>query len=212
MRLSERIYRILLKAYPERYLRRYREPMAQLFSDQLQRASGAGPLVRLWLRTLRDLCRTVPARYFERLLPNRGTFNRYSEAARRCLFFAWYEAASLGHAHITPEDLLLGLLREDLEIRGWLKPEDLDQIRQAIGVGAGPIQRKVWGHMPLADKVKQILSRAVFEAERAESKNIMPRHVAAAILSHGQTLAADLLCQHGINLDRLRIAQSKGRT
>ena len=44
MRFSERIYLILLKAYPTRYLRRYEEPMAQLFSDQLQRANGAGQL------------------------------------------------------------------------------------------------------------------------------------------------------------------------
>ena len=61
MRLSERIYQILLKAYPARYLRRYREPMVQLFSDQLRRASGAGSFVSLWLRTLADLLRTVPA-------------------------------------------------------------------------------------------------------------------------------------------------------
>ena len=93
MRLSERIYRILLRAYPNRYLCRYGEPMAQLFSDQLQRASGAGLLVRLWLRTMGDLSRTVPARYFERLLPNRGAFSRYNEAARRSIFFARYEAA-----------------------------------------------------------------------------------------------------------------------
>ena len=205
MRVSERIYRILLKVYPKHYLRRYREPMAQLFSDQLQRASGAGPLVRLWLRTLADLCCTVPARHFERLLPNRGAFNRYSEAARRSLVFARYEAASLGHSYITPEDLLLGLLREDPEIRGWLSPEALDEIRQAIGVGVGPTQRKVPGHMPLSDAVKQILSLAVVEAERAETKTITPRHVAAAILSQGQTSASGLLCQHGINLDRLRI-------
>ena len=61
MRFSERIYLILLKAYPTRYLRRYEEPMAQLFSDQLRHASGAGPLVHLWLRTLADLLRTMPA-------------------------------------------------------------------------------------------------------------------------------------------------------
>ena len=205
MRLSERIYGFLLKAYPKRYLRRYGEPMAQLFSDQLQRASGAGPLVRLWSRTLGDLSRTVPARYFERLLPNRGAFSRYNEAARRSLFFARYEATCLGHGCITPEDLLAGLLREDREIRRCLNPEALDEIWQALGVAVGPIQRKVLGHMPLSDTVKQILSLAVVEADKAGAKSIMTRHVAAAILSQGQTLAADLLCQHGINLDRLRI-------
>jgi hypothetical protein len=205
MRFSERIYRILLKAYPKRYLRRYGEPMAQLFSDQLHRANGTGPLLRLWLRTLGDLSRTVPARYFERLLPNRGAFSRYNEAARRSLFFARYEAAYLAHRCITPEDLLLGLLREDRELRGCFNPEALDEIRRAIGVTAGSMQRKVSWDLPLSGTVKQILSLAGVEAERAGTKNIMPRHVAAAILSQGQSLAADLLSQHGINLDRLRI-------
>jgi hypothetical protein len=204
MRLSERIYGILLKGYPKRYLHRYGEPMAQLFSDQLQRASGAGPFIRLWFRTLTDLSRTVPARYFERLLPNRGAFRRYNESARRSLFFARYEAACSGHGCITPEDLLAGLLRDDRELRGCLNPEVLEEIRQAIGVADGSTQRKASGHMPLSDAVKEILSLAVVEAERAGTKSITTRHVAAAILSRGQTLASDLLCQHGIQLDRLR--------
>jgi hypothetical protein len=58
MRLSQRIYRLLLKAYPGRYLRRYGEPMAQLFSDQLRDANSSGGLVRLWSRTLADVLRT----------------------------------------------------------------------------------------------------------------------------------------------------------
>jgi hypothetical protein len=103
MRFSERTYRILLKAYPKRYLQSYKEPMVQLFSDQLQRTSGAGPVVRLWLRTLADLLRTVPARYFDRLL-RRGSFSSYSKAAQRSVFFARYTATCLGHVCTTAED------------------------------------------------------------------------------------------------------------
>jgi hypothetical protein len=204
MRLSERIYQILLKAYPARYLRRYGEPMAQLFSDQLGRASGAGPFVSLWLRTLADLLRTVPARYFERLR-RRGRFSLYNQAARRSVFFARYTATCLGHACITAEDILAGLLREDREIRGWLRPEALDEIRRAIGVAGKPIRKiSVSGHMPLSETAKQILRSASYEAERTGTKQITPRHLAAAIVNQGQTLAADLLRRHGINLDRLR--------
>jgi hypothetical protein len=106
---------------------------------------------------------------------------------------------------LPPKISLAGLLREDREIRRCLNTEALDEIRQALGVAVGPLQRKVLGHMPLSDTVKQILSLAVVEADKAGAKSIMTRHVAAAILSQGQTLAADLLCQHGIDLDRLRI-------
>jgi ATP-dependent Clp protease ATP-binding subunit ClpA len=62
----------------------------------------------------------------------------------------------------------------------------------------------VSGHMPLSETAKQILWSASQEAERTGTKQIMPRHLASAIVNQGQTLAADLLRRHGINLDRLR--------
>ena len=40
-------------------------------------------------------------------------FERYTEEARRCLFFARYEASVFGDAEIDPEHLLLGILRQD---------------------------------------------------------------------------------------------------
>jgi ATP-dependent Clp protease ATP-binding subunit ClpC len=39
-------------------------------------------------------------------------FERYTESARRSLFFARYEASQLGSISIEPEHLLLGLLRD----------------------------------------------------------------------------------------------------
>ncbi|HWW85002.1 MAG TPA: Clp protease N-terminal domain-containing protein, partial [Vicinamibacterales bacterium] len=39
-------------------------------------------------------------------------FERYTEIARRSLFFARYEASQLGSTSIAPEHLLLGLIRE----------------------------------------------------------------------------------------------------
>ena len=39
-------------------------------------------------------------------------FERYTERARRVLFFARYEASQLGSLSIETEHLLLGLLRE----------------------------------------------------------------------------------------------------
>ena len=207
MRLSEQIYRILLKAYPREYLRQYQEPMAQLFADQLQRASGVGAFFRLWLRTLADLFHTVPARHIECLLPGGGG---YSDGFRRSLFFARCEANCFSHGSITPEDLLMGLLREDNEIRGWLDPEALEGIRQAIGIVAGPAPSNVWEPVPLSDTVKQILLLAVVEAGRAGMKTVTTRHIAAAMLSHGQTLAADLLRRHGIDHERLRIPPDRG--
>ena len=40
-------------------------------------------------------------------------FERYTEKARRTIFFARYEASQYGSSTIASEHILLGLLRED---------------------------------------------------------------------------------------------------
>jgi ATP-dependent Clp protease ATP-binding subunit ClpA len=40
-------------------------------------------------------------------------FERYTEKARRVVFFAWYEASHYGSPYIETEHLLFGLLREE---------------------------------------------------------------------------------------------------
>ena len=43
-------------------------------------------------------------------------FGRYTERARRVIFFARYEALQYGSQVISPEHILLGLMREDKTI------------------------------------------------------------------------------------------------
>ena len=49
-------------------------------------------------------------------------FERYTEKARRTIFFARYEASQFGCSYIETEHLLLGLFREDkaLANRSWV--------------------------------------------------------------------------------------------
>ena len=47
-------------------------------------------------------------------------FERYTEKARRVIFFARYEASLLGSGYIEPEHLLLGLFREDKAVSAKL--------------------------------------------------------------------------------------------
>ena len=58
LRLSERIYRVLLVAYPEEFRREYGPHMVQAFGDlyrEERRRSKKGWLVRLWVGTVSDL-------------------------------------------------------------------------------------------------------------------------------------------------------------
>src|SRR5579864_4701509 len=113
MRLSERVYRALLKVYPKRYRERFGEQMGQLFADQLRASDTPKKFARVWLRTLADLARTVPARHLEPPAPHGHPFGSWSTSARRSVFYARYEASSFGRREITIEDLLLGMLREN---------------------------------------------------------------------------------------------------
>src|SRR5256885_4757169 len=49
-------------------------------------------------------------------------FERYTEKARRVIFFARYEASQFGAPAIEPEHLLLGLMREDKTLAGRFFP------------------------------------------------------------------------------------------
>ena len=51
-------------------------------------------------------------------------FERYTEKARRTVFFARYEASQFGSPVIDTEHLLLGLLREDKTVYRWLPKMD----------------------------------------------------------------------------------------
>ena len=61
-------------------------------------------------------------------------FERYTEKARRIVFFARYEASEFGSQAIETEHLLLGILREDKAlVHRFLPPSDsVVSIRQRI--------------------------------------------------------------------------------
>ncbi len=66
LKLSVRLYGLLLAAYPAEFRREYGPHMAQLFQDrcrdgQRRRSRGArGSLLRVWAETILDLARTAP--------------------------------------------------------------------------------------------------------------------------------------------------------
>ena len=71
-------------------------------------------------------------------------FERYTERARRVLFFARYEASQLGTRSITPEHLLLGLLREGKGLASRVLADaslSLDGVREEIKDRMAPGRR-----------------------------------------------------------------------
>jgi hypothetical protein len=213
MKLSERIYRLLLKAYPKHYRQRYEEPMAQLFADQLIAADTTYRLARLWLRTLADLVRTLPVRYAENRAHSLYGLESaqslphvpWSLPAQKSVFFARCEASAYSRKWITTEDLLLGILREDDQIRDLLSDRAIENMRREIESHETTARREPPSEdLPLNAVSRSALALAKEEAPRSGAGRASTRHLLAGILQQEQTLAAQLLQRHGLTLERLR--------
>lgn len=77
-------------------------------------------------------------------------FERYTETARRTIFFARYEASQFGSACIETEHLLLGLLRDQVLVGRFLSgsgqaahPPELDQAEERMASVVARIHRAV---------------------------------------------------------------------
>ncbi len=88
-------------------------------------------------------------------------FERFTEAARKAIFFARYEASQAGSEHIESEHLLLGILRTDepLALRLLKPPESIASIRKQIYEQI-PLRKKVStsADLPLSHESKRILA------------------------------------------------------
>jgi ATP-dependent Clp protease ATP-binding subunit ClpA len=133
-------------------------------------------------------------------------FERYTEKARRSIFFARYEASQFGSAEIDTEHLLLGLFREDQGLLG-LGPElPLEAIRKRIG-SARPGREKISTSidLPLSQACKLALERGADEAQKFGDEHIRTAHLLIGLLDQ-ECFAAQMLHEFGWAVDTLRQA------
>jgi uncharacterized damage-inducible protein DinB len=134
-------------------------------------------------------------------------FERYTEKARRVIFFARYEASQFGSPYIETEHLLLGLLREDkaLTNRLFRSAGPLESIRKQIE-GHTTIREKVSTSvdLPLSNECKRVLAYAAEEAERLSHKHIGTEHLLLGLLREENFFAAEILQERGLQLPALR--------
>lgn len=134
-------------------------------------------------------------------------FERFTEKARRVIFFARYEASQYGSMSIETEHLLLGLLREDkplvwkfLRVKGGvesIRREFESQITRGERLSTAI-------EIPISAECKRILNKAAEEAERLGIKYVGTEHILLGILNEHDCWAARLLHERGLTLDWLR--------
>jgi Clp amino terminal domain, pathogenicity island component/NTF2 fold immunity protein len=134
-------------------------------------------------------------------------FERYTERARRVIFFARYEASHFGSTIIETEHFLLGLIREDWNLthRFLRNHSSIESIRKEIE-GRTTIREKVSTaiDLPMSNECKRILAYAAEEAERLNHRHIGTEHMLLGILREEKCVAAEILQQVGLRLNAIR--------
>ncbi len=133
-------------------------------------------------------------------------FEKYTEKARRVIFFARYEAAQFGSPYIESEHLLLGLLREDkvLTNRFLRSRASVESIRKQIE-GHATIREKLGNaDLPLSNESKRVLAYAAEESERLSAKHIGTEHLLLGLFREEKCFAAQILIEHGLKLSVVR--------
>ena len=134
-------------------------------------------------------------------------FERYTEKARRVVFFARYEASQFGSATIETEHLLLGLLREDKSLanRFLRTTAAIESIRQQIDRQTEKLEKSSTSvDLPLSHECKRVLAYAAEEGERLNHKHIGTPHLLLGMLREERFVAATLLRERGLRLEQVR--------
>src|SRR5690242_18475896 len=137
-------------------------------------------------------------------------FERYTERARRVLFFARYEATQLGSTQIETEHLVLGLIREGKGLTSRIFARfhlSLESIRRAIEGGA-VFHEKVSTavEIPFSAETKRVLQYAAEEADRLLHTYIGTEHLLLGIVREEHSEAGKLLRRHGLTIESVREA------
>src|SRR6187397_1355576 len=124
-------------------------------------------------------------------------FERYTERARRVLFFARYEASQLGSISIETEHLLLGLIREGKGLTS--------RIFARSHLSLENIRKEIEGRTVFREKVSTSVEIPFSaEADRLLHNYIGTEHLLLGILREERSVAASILMEKGMRLNTVR--------
>lgn len=134
-------------------------------------------------------------------------FERYTDKAKRVIFFARYEASNFGSPYIDTEHLMLGLLREDKPIVDrFFYCDDLRKFVLKKIEANTTICEKVStsAETPLSDQSEQVLNFVIEEANRLGDWRISTEHILLGLLRLQGSSAAKIFEEYGLDVDKVR--------
>jgi ATP-dependent Clp protease ATP-binding subunit ClpC len=131
-------------------------------------------------------------------------FDRFTERARRVIFFARLEASKTGCHALSSEHILLGLMRENMYLLPEFPPSsDLAAIRtQLFGEPpAEPLPLTV--DMPLTESAQRVLKKSAHERYSLKDDLVTSGHLLLGILDEEQSDAYAILKRYGIQREKV---------
>ena len=134
-------------------------------------------------------------------------WQRFTERARRVVFFAQEEAGRLGENYVSSEHLLLGLVRENDTVAARV----LEQVGVSLGRIRSEIERQVargdgrlGQDMQLTPRAKRVIDLAYDEARQLNNNYIGTEHLLLGLIREAEGLAGRILFNLGVNLEHTR--------
>jgi ATP-dependent Clp protease ATP-binding subunit ClpA len=134
-------------------------------------------------------------------------WQRFTERARRVVFFAQEEATRLGVSEVGSDHLLLGLLRESDSVAARILnrlnvPQDQmrDKLERRVIRGDGRLGQNT----QLTAEAKRAIELAFDEVRALNNKYLGTEHLLLGLIRHEGSLAASLLAASGVDLERAR--------
>ncbi|KKI99308.1 ATP-dependent Clp protease ATP-binding subunit [Prochlorothrix hollandica] len=129
-------------------------------------------------------------------------FEYFTDQAVKVVMMAQEEARRLNQSSVGTEQLLLGLLREDVNMASKILKDlgvTLEGARQAVldvsGRGNGPVPTD----LPFTPKAKKVLEQSFQEARQLSERYITPNHLLLALSQDQGGVAAKVLRRLGVD-------------
>jgi ATP-dependent Clp protease ATP-binding subunit ClpC len=139
--------------------------------------------------------------------------NNFTPRAQQVLQLARKEADRFNHGYVGTEHLLLGLiaLGQGVAVNVLQKMGvNLESVRLEVekAVGVGP-ETKTVGNVPFTPRVKKVLALAGSEARALNHAYVGTEHILLGLLREGEGVAARVLKNLNVDLDKTRIEVMK---
>jgi ATP-dependent Clp protease ATP-binding subunit ClpC len=137
----------------------------------------------------------------------KNMWQRFTERARKVVFYAQEEAQKFGEGYVSTEHLLLGLVRESDSVAA--------RVLDKLGVSLNRVRAEVEKQLPRGDarpnqdmtltpRAKRVIDLAYDEARNLNNNYIGTEHLLLGLIREGDGLAGRVLAKLGVELEKAR--------